>query len=51
MLKKVTSCLVDVHGQSEHFYLCKESNQLRVLDGLCGKELVRDKEKLLVLLA
>lgn len=51
MLKKVTSCLVDVHGQSEHFYLCKESNQLRVLDGLCEKELVREKEKLLALLA
>ena len=27
VLKKITSLLVDVHGQSEHFYLLKESNK------------------------
>lgn len=32
MLKNVTSCMVDVHGQSEHFFLLKEANQLKVLD-------------------
>lgn len=32
MLKKFTVYLVDVHGQSEHFYLLKESNQLSLLD-------------------
>jgi DNA repair protein RecN (Recombination protein N) len=31
-LKKITSLLVDVHGQSEHFYLLKESNQLELID-------------------
>lgn len=36
MLKNVTAHLVDVHGQSEHFFLLSEDNQLRVLDGLLG---------------
>ncbi len=36
MLKKVTSRLVDVHGQSEHFFLLKEGNQLRLLDSVAG---------------
>lgn len=38
MLKSVTSHLVDVHGQSEHFYLFNENNQLKVIDGLLGRE-------------
>ena len=32
MLKQVTSALVDVHGQSEHYSLTKKSEQLKVLD-------------------
>lgn len=36
MLKNVTQHLVDVHGQSEHFFLLSEDNQLKVIDGLCG---------------
>ncbi len=36
MLKRLTSRLVDVHGQSEHFFLLKESNQLRLLDRIAG---------------
>ena len=32
MLKQITSRLVDVHGQSEHFSLLKEEEQLLVLD-------------------
>lgn len=32
MLRKFTSALVDVHGQSEHFNLLKVSNQLALLD-------------------
>lgn len=36
MLKSVTQRLVDVHGQSEHFFLLSEENQLKVLDGVCG---------------
>ena len=37
MLKNITQHLVDVHGQSEHFFLLSEENQLKVIDGLCGK--------------
>lgn len=57
MLKSVTSHLVDVHGQSEHFFLLSESNQLKVLDSLCGSaaddvkiklaQAVADKRKIL----
>lgn len=36
MLKKVTQHLVDVHGQSEHFFLLNEDNQLKTVDYLCG---------------
>lgn len=38
MLRAVTSRLVDVHGQSEHFFLLSEANQLKVIDGLCGTD-------------
>lgn len=37
MLKSVTQHLVDVHGQSEHFFLLEEDNQLKVIDGICGE--------------
>lgn len=37
MLKSVTQHLVDVHGQSEHFFLLSEDNQLKVIDGLLGE--------------
>ena len=37
MLRRITALLVDVHGQSEHFYLLKESNQLRLLDEVAGQ--------------
>ncbi len=46
MLKRITSHLVDVHGQSEHFFLLKESNQLKVLDGVVGEALEILKENL-----
>ena len=39
MLKKVATHLVDVHGQSEHFFLLNENNQLCVIDGLCDQRL------------
>lgn len=39
MLRKVTDALVDVHGQSEHFFLLKESNQLKTLDQVVGEPL------------
>ncbi len=38
MLRRITSLLVDVHGQSEHFFLLKESNQLLLLDSVAGEE-------------
>ncbi len=50
MLRKITDYVVDVHGQSEHFFLLKESNQLKTLDGVVGQELIEKKEKLTALL-
>lgn len=50
MLRKVTDSLVDVHGQSEHFFLLKESNQLKTLDTVVGKELLPKKQTLAELL-
>ncbi len=38
MLKSVTQNLVDVHGQSEHFFLLEENNQLKVIDDLCRED-------------
>lgn len=46
MLKKIAAHLVDVHGQSEHFFLLNESNQLSVIDSLCGEELTALKAQL-----
>ncbi len=51
MLKKIASHLVDVHGQSEHFFLLSENNQLNVIDNLCGEELFTLKAELAALLA
>ncbi len=51
MLKKITSRLVDVHGQSEHFFLLKESNQLRLLDKIAGGEVEARKARVGELLA
>ena len=50
MLRQVTDSLVDVHGQSEHFFLLKESNQLKTLDSVVGAELTKKKENLTALL-
>lgn len=44
MLKSVTSTLVDVHGQSDHYSLMKKSEQLRVLDKFSDKKLIILKE-------
>lgn len=49
MLRQVTSHLVDVHGQSEHFYLLKESNQLKVLDQVCGEKILPLKKNVALL--
>lgn len=46
MLRSVTDSLVDVHGQSEHFFLLKESNQLKVLDSVVGEVLDEPKTHL-----
>lgn len=45
MLKSVTSLLVDVHGQSEHYSLLKESEQLNVLDRFAGESLAELKRE------
>ncbi len=36
MVKKLTATLIDVHGQSEHFYLLNTANQLKLLDKFTG---------------
>ena len=46
MLKKFTGHLVDVHGQSEHFYLLKASNQLNLIDKFGGEEVNTVKDEL-----
>lgn len=46
MVRKITDCLVDVHGQSEHFFLLKESNQLKLLDSVVGQRLEEEKQVL-----
>jgi len=51
MLRKVTDSVVDVHGQSEHFFLLKESNQLKTLDAVVGQVLAEKKEGLAKLLS
>ena len=50
MLRKITAHLVDVHGQSEHFYLLSEANQLKVIDRAAGEQLAAFKEELAALL-
>ncbi len=51
MLRRVTSLLVDIHGQSEHFFLLKEANQLKLLDTIAGEPVMKEKEALSVLLS
>ncbi len=51
MLRRLTALLVDVHGQSEHFFLLKESNQLRMLDDVAGEPVASVKRTLADLLA
>lgn len=46
MLRKITSKLVDVHGQSEHFFLLSEANQLKTLDNVCREEVAVKKRAL-----
>ena len=46
MLRRVTDSLVDVHGQSEHFFLLKESNQLKTLDDVVGADMLPLKTEL-----
>ncbi len=46
ILRKFTALLVDVHGQSEHFHLLKNSNQLQLLDKFGGQEIENIKNKL-----
>ena len=46
MLKKIASCLVDVHGQTDHFSLLKEANQLELIDKLGGDSIAEIKQKL-----
>lgn len=49
MLRKFTSALIDVHGQSEHFHLLKAANQLALIDKFAGEDALAIKEKLSVI--
>ncbi len=51
MLKSVTQRLVDVHGQSEHFFLLDEANQLKVIDGILGSAAEKIKKELSLLIS
>ncbi len=46
MLKKITSNLVDVFGQSEHFFLLSETNQLNMIDCFGDEEISSNKTQL-----
>ena len=46
VLKKITARLVDLHSQSEHFYLLKESNQLELIDKYAGEDIFALKENI-----
>ena len=51
MLRRITALLVDVHGQSEHFFLLKEANQMKLLDDVAGAPVAKIKARLSELLA
>ncbi len=51
MLKSITQHLVDVHGQSEHFFLLSEENQLKLVDSLGGLEIDGIKSELSALIS
>ena len=46
ILRKFTSQLVDVHGQSEHFFLLNTGNQLNLLDKYCGEKVLSLKNEI-----
>ena len=43
MLRTITGNLIDVHGQSDHFSLLKDSEQLSVVDNFSGENLKKLK--------
>lgn len=49
MLRRITSRLVDVHGQSEHFYLLSPVHQLETIDRFAGEAVVKEKNALRML--
>lgn len=50
MLKRLTLSLCDIYGQSEHYSLLNASNQLKVLDGFIGEEIVKHKSQASILI-
>ena len=45
MLKKLTLLLCDIYGQSEHYSLLNQNNQLKVLDNYIGDEINKLKQQ------
>ena len=50
MLKKLTLLLCDIYGQSEHYSLLSQANQLKVLDNFIGEPITNLKQKTLPLI-
>lgn len=46
MLKRFTTKLVDVHGQSEHYELLAEGNQLKLVDCFGGESVIKLKTEI-----
>lgn len=49
MLKTLTNKLVSVHGQSEHYELLNENNQLKLIDSFGAEKIESIKEKIKIL--
>lgn len=46
VLKKITSALIDFHGQSEHFALLKKENCLKLIDGFGKDSVLKNKAEI-----
>lgn len=46
MIKKISSFLIDIHGQHEHQSLLNKNKHLEILDQFCGKKILTLKEQL-----
>lgn len=45
LLKQIGPCLIDIHGQNEHFLLLNEEKHIELLDEFAHQALVSEKQK------